>query len=79
MTPLQNCEWLEVHLSPYIDNEIDETSRRDLDQQCVRCEKCRLLVSEHKYLGECIRQRSPNMESSTDILSMYVVILVSRR
>jgi Putative zinc-finger len=56
MTQFAECAWVEERLSAYIDKEVGEEERLQIEEHCDNCEKCRVTISEFVALGSLMRQ-----------------------
>ena len=50
-------------LSAYIDNEVGEEDRRQIEEHCDQCERCRTSVSQFRSIGRLMRQSEERVET----------------
>lgn len=62
-----NCSWVEEKLSAYIDSELSENERRQIESHFEQCNECRELLAEFRAIGTLMRQSEP----STDIDAVW--------
>ena len=58
-----NCDWIEDKLSAYIDKEVREENRRQVEEHCNQCEGCRTMISQFKSIGRLMRQSEQRVDT----------------
>jgi Putative zinc-finger len=60
-----NCDWVEEHLSAYIDNELAAQERLKFDSHCDQCDSCRALAAEYQAIGRLMRQSEAGVDTNS--------------
>jgi anti-sigma factor RsiW len=60
-----NCDWVEEHLSAYIDNELDAQERLKFESHCDQCDLCRALSAEYHEIGSLMRQLEARVDTDS--------------
>ena len=58
-----NCDWIEDRLSAFIDKEVSDEDRRQIEEHCHHCESCRTSVSQFMSIGRLMRQEEPRVDT----------------
>lgn len=58
-----NCDWIEDKLSAYIDKEVRDEDRRQIEAHCNHCESCRTSVSQFMSIGRLMRQEETRVDT----------------
>jgi len=58
-----NCDWIEDKLSAYIDTEVREEDRRQIEEHCNQCESCRTMISQFVSIGRLMRQSEQRVDA----------------
>ena len=59
-------------LSVYIDNEVGDEDRRQIEEHCLDCESCRTMISRYMSIGRLMRQAEERVD--TDVVWEQVVV-----
>ena len=51
-----NCDWIEDRLSGYVDKEVGDEDRRQIEVHCDHCESCRTMISQFMLIGRLMRE-----------------------
>jgi len=58
-----NCDWIEDNLSTFIDNEVGGEDRRQIEEHCDQCERCRTMVSQYMSIGRLMRHAEERVDT----------------
>ena len=58
-----NCDWIEDRLSGYVDKEVGDEDRRQIEVHCDHCEGCRTMVSQYMSIGRLLRQSEQRVDT----------------
>ena len=52
---MSRCSAFETHITPYLDGELDDAARRELESHLVHCPPCRKLLAEQQAVRDFAR------------------------
>ena len=58
-----NCDWIVDKLSAFIDNEVGGEDRRQIEEHCDQCERCRTMVSQYMSIGRIMRHAEERVDT----------------
>lgn len=62
-----NCEECQVNITPYIDDELDETTKRDVSSHLDLCEKCKGLYKSEYNIKLLVKKRLNRVSAPDDL------------